>query len=88
MRALPAGFSGFEGCGHRTSNPSETMLILEKVVPFVVVVLIAGLILAQSLRGRANVRIPKITMPKRKRHLRAVNTKTMDRDLNELLKRK
>ena len=64
------------------------MVILEKVLPFVVIGIIGGLILAQFLRGRPSFRMPSMTLPKKKRHLRVVNKNTMDRDLNDLLKRK
>jgi hypothetical protein len=53
-----------------------------------------GLIVARAVRGtvwtgpRTRPSLPKITLPKKKRHLRVVNRDTMDRELNELLKRK
>jgi hypothetical protein len=69
-------------------------MIVARLLPFVLVALIVGLIVARAVRGtvwtgpRTRPSLPKITLPKKKRHLRVVNRDTMDRELNELLKRK
>jgi hypothetical protein len=61
-------------------------MIVLKLLPFVLAALIVGLILARALR--VSFAIPKVSLPKKKRHLRIVDPSTMDRELNELLKRK
>jgi len=69
-------------------------MIVVRLLPFVLAVVIVGLIAARALRGAAasgpaaRFAMPKIALPKKKRHLRVVDPSTMDRELNELLKRK
>ncbi|MGB8267988.1 MAG: hypothetical protein WCE44_16825 [Candidatus Velthaea sp.] len=63
-------------------------MIIVKLIPFVLVAVIAGLIVARLVRGRVSVALPKIALPKKKRHLRAIDKDAMDRELSELLKRK
>jgi hypothetical protein len=63
-------------------------MIVLKLLPFALAALIVGLILTRALRGRVSLAVPKVTLPKKKRHLRVVDPSTMDRELNELLKRK
>lgn len=66
------------------------MALVEQFVPFLMVAIIGGLILAQFLRGRVRKAVSKRArpVPKKPSHLHLVNKETMDRDLNELLKRK
>jgi hypothetical protein len=69
-------------------------MIVVRLLPFVLVAIILGLIVARAVRGAGvagsvpRFALPKITLPKKKRHLRLVNKDAMDRELNELLKRK
>jgi hypothetical protein len=69
-------------------------MIVVRLLPFVLVAVIVGLIVARALRGGVaagpapRFAMPKIALPKKKRHLRLVNKDAMDRELNELLKRK
>jgi hypothetical protein len=69
-------------------------MIVVRLLPFVLVAVILGLIVARAVRGVAasgpapRFALPKIALPKKKRHLRLVNKDAMDRELNELLKRK
>jgi hypothetical protein len=69
-------------------------MMIVRLLPFVLAAVILGLIIARALRGAAvpgaapRFALPKITLPKKKRHLRLVNKDAMDRELNELLKRK
>jgi len=69
-------------------------MIVARLLPFVLVALILGLIVARAVRGSVaagpapRLALPKIALPKKKRHLRLVNKDAMDRELNELLKRK
>ena len=69
-------------------------MIVARLLPFVLVALIVGLIVARAVRGtvwtgpRGRLSLPSVSLPQRKRHLRVVDRDAMDRELNELLKRK
>lgn len=64
------------------------MATLAQIVPLLVFALIAGLIGARLLGNRRGFAMPKPRMPKRARRLRIVPKEQMDRDLNDLLRRK
>ena len=65
------------------------MATVAQIVPLLVFFAIAGLIGARLLRGRVSFTMPKPPpRPKRARRLRIVPKDQMDRDLNDLLRRK
>ncbi len=67
------------------------MALAAQILPILLLVVIAGLIVARLINRRP-AGFPKPAArprpkPRRANHLRVVNRATMDRDLNELLKR-
>ncbi len=63
------------------------MDLILRFVPFAFVAFLATLIVLPLVRGR--ISLPKRTpRPPKKRHLRAVDPQQMDRELNDLLKRR
>jgi hypothetical protein len=64
------------------------MGILVQLVPLALLAAIVGLVAASFLRGRIAMPARPRPRPAKPRHLRAVDPKTMDRELNELLKRR
>jgi len=63
------------------------MDVILRLFPFVFVAFIATLIVLPLVRGR--ISLPKrAPRPPKKRHLRAVDPQQMDRELNDLLKRR
>jgi len=63
------------------------MDVMLRLFPFAFVALLATLIVLPLVRGR--ISLPKrAPRPPRKRHLRAADPTQMDRELNDLLKRR